>query len=60
MVAILDLQARILANFDLQVTSIFPMKFLVYWPFGSGEKVQNTFSTWRLGQPSWDFQSEQF
>ena len=22
-------------------------------PFGSGEKVQNRFSTWLLGQPSW-------
>ena len=33
----------ILANFDLQVNSIF----------GSGEKVQNRISTWLLGQPSW-------
>ena len=26
----------ILAIFDLQVTSILPMKFRVNWPFGSG------------------------
>ena len=26
----------ILATFDLQVTSILPMKFPVNWPFGSG------------------------
>ena len=26
----------ILATFDLQVTFIFPMKFRVNWPFGSG------------------------
>ena len=26
----------ILASFDLQVTLILPMKFQVYWPFGSG------------------------
>ena len=43
----------ILAAFDLQVTSIFLMKFRVNWPFGSEEKFQNRFSTWLLGQPSW-------
>ena len=26
---------------------------LAYCPLGSGEKVQNRFSTWLLGQPSW-------
>ena len=39
----------ILANVDLQVTSILPMNFWVNCPFGSGEKVQNRFSRW----PSW-------
>ena len=27
--------------------------FVMNCPFGSGEKVQNRFSTWLLGQPSW-------
>ena len=31
----------ILAVFDLQVTTILPIKFWVKWPFSSGEKVQN-------------------
>ena len=31
----------ILATFDLQVTSILPIKFLVNWSFCSGEKVPN-------------------
>ena len=44
---------RILVTFNLQVTSILPMKFRVSWPFGSGEKVQNRFSKWQLRQPSW-------
>ena len=35
----------ILATFDLQVTSILPMKFQINCTFGSGEKVQNRFST---------------
>ena len=39
----------ILVTFDLQVTSVLPMKFRVDWIFGSGEKVQNRFSTWLLG-----------
>ena len=30
----------ILASFDLQVTSILPMKFQVNWPFGLGEKFK--------------------
>ena len=33
----------ILTTFDLQVTSILPMKFRVSWPFVSGEEVQNRF-----------------
>ena len=41
------------ATFDLQVTSILQMNFLVNCPFGSGEKVQNRFSTGLLGRPSW-------
>ena len=39
----------ILATFDLQVTSILPMKFQVNHPFSSGEKVLNRFSTGLLG-----------
>ena len=42
----------ILVTFDLQV-SILPMKFLVSWPFGSGQKVQKRFSTWLLWRPPW-------
>ena len=38
-----------LATFDLQVTSTLPMKFQV----NQDKKVQNRFSTWLLGQPSW-------
>ena len=41
------------AIFDLQVTSILPMKFWVNRPFGSGEKFQTRFSKWPLGWPSW-------
>ena len=37
----------ILAIFDLQVTPIFPTKFGVNWPFGSGEEAKNRFSRWR-------------
>ena len=44
---------RILATFGLQVTPVFPIKFQVNCPFGSGEKIQNRFSTGLLGQPSW-------
>ena len=40
----------ILATFDLQVVPIFPSRFRVNWPFGSGEESQNRFSRWR---PSW-------
>ena len=32
-----------LVIFDLQVTLILPTKFLVNWPFGAGEEVQNKF-----------------
>ena len=38
-----------LATFDLQVTSILSMKFLVNWPFGSEVKIQNRLSTLLLG-----------
>ena len=43
----------ILVTFDLLVISIVPMKFRVNCPFRSGQKVQNRFSTWLLGQPPW-------
>ena len=39
----------ILAIFDLQVTTMLPTKFWVYWPFSS-EEAQNRFSRW---WPSW-------
>ena len=45
----------LLAIFDLQVTSILPMKFQVHWPFCWGEKNQNRFSKWLLWQLSWIF-----
>ena len=32
-----------IAFFNLQVTQILPTKFLVNWPFGSGEEVQDRF-----------------
>ena len=50
----------ILATFDLQVTSICPIKFGLNWPFGSGEKVQNRFSTWQLWRPSWISDQDNF
>ena len=55
MAVILDFQSELsyLLLIDLQATSILPMKFRVNCPFGSGEKVQNRFSTWLLGRPSW-------
>ena len=40
----------ILAIFDLQVTLMLPTKFVVNWPFSSGEEAKNRFSRWR---PSW-------
>ena len=40
---------RILAIFDLQVTLMLPSKFVVNWPFGSGEEAKIRFSRW----PSW-------
>ena len=33
----------ILITFDLQVTSILPVKFRVNWRFGSGEKIKIDF-----------------
>ena len=42
----------ILAIFDLQVTPMFPNKFRVNWPFGSG-KANNRFSRWPPWWPSW-------
>ena len=36
--AILDQIELILGIFDLQVTLMFPTKFQVNWPFGTGEK----------------------
>ena len=41
----------ILANFDLQATTIPFTKFTVSWTFGSGVEVQNRFSRWRPWQP---------
>ena len=43
----------ILTSFDLQVTQRLPTKFHVYWHFGSGEEVQNRFSSWGPWQRSW-------
>ena len=43
---------RILAIFDLQIALTRPAKFLLKWPFRSGE-VQNRCSRWRLWQPPW-------
>ena len=40
----------ILAPIDLQVTQMLPTKFLVKWPFDSGEEAKNRFSRW---PPSW-------
>ena len=40
----------ILATFDPQVTC---NEVLISWLFGSEEKVQNRFSTWRRGRLSW-------
>ena len=36
------------AIFDLQVAPILPIKFRFNWPLGSGEKVQNRFTTRQL------------
>ena len=47
----------ILAIFDLQVTLMLPSKFVVNWPFGSGEEVKNRFSRWR---PSWIYDRNNF
>ena len=39
--------------FYLQVTLIFPTKFQASWPLGSGEVVQNRFSSWQRWRPFW-------
>ena len=45
MAAILDLRSeKNLATFDLQVTLMYPTKFQVNWPFGSGAEVKNRYS----------------
>ena len=44
---------KILAIFDLQVTSMSLTKFQVNWPFGSGEEANNRFSRWPPWRPSW-------
>ena len=51
---------KVLATFELQVTSILPMKLRVNWHFCSEEKVQNSFSTWLLGQQSWTSNQNDF
>ena len=43
----------ILAIFDLRVTPMLPTKFLVNWPFNSGEEAKNRFSRWLPWRPSW-------
>ena len=43
----------ILANFDLQVIPMLPIKFRANWPFRSGEEVKNRFSRWPPWWPSW-------
>ena len=40
----------ILAIFDLQVTLMLCMKFVVNWPFGTRDEVKNRLSRWG---PSW-------
>ena len=41
------------AIFDLQVTSMFLIKFQVNWPFSSEEEAKNRFSRWPPWWPSW-------
>ena len=36
-----------------QVTPMFPTKFWVSWPFGSGEEVKTRFSRWLPWRPAW-------
>ena len=43
----------ILAIFDVQVTTMLPIKFQVNWPFCSGEEAKNKFSRWRPWWPCW-------
>ena len=45
--------SMILAIFDLQVTPMLPSKFVVNWPFGSGEEAKNRFTRWLPWWPSW-------
>ena len=40
----------ILAIFDVQVTTLPPIKFQANWPFGLVEEANNKFSRWR---PLW-------
>ena len=44
---------KILAVFDLQVTTLLPTKFQVNWPLGSGGEAKNRFSRWPPWRPSW-------
>ena len=37
-----------------------PEKFQINWPFGSGEEIKNIFSKWRLWQPSWIYDRNDF
>ena len=46
--------------FDLQVTPMFPSKFGVSWPFGSGKEAENRFSRWLPWWPSWISKPAQF
>ena len=43
----------ILAIFGVQVTLMFPTKFQVNLPFGSGEEMKNRFSRWPPWRPFW-------
>ena len=43
------LMGMIFVIFDLQIARILATKFQVNWPVGSGEAVQNRFSTIRTG-----------
>ena len=41
--------------FNLQATPIFPTKFQVNWPFGSGGEAKNGFSKWPPWRSYWIF-----
>ena len=45
--------STIVAISDLRVTPMLPTKFLVNWPFGSGEEAKNRFSRRLSWRPSW-------